>query len=154
MRSFLTRALLGAVAFLAATPALAADWTFASMDQDHLTAVFFDRESLEKSPGNVVRIWGFFVFSEDEEGVAAISAHQEYDCPARRFRRLYLVGYRADSTVAAEGRLVTEWKPVRPNTLDQASLDFVCSGRLQEEGLTTLGNTLPLDYGRELLRGE
>lgn len=146
------RFLLAAAALLAATPAFATDWTLAAEGEGESTAVFLDRDSIEKLPGSMVRVWIFYAFAKDKgEGVAGIAARQEYDCANTRYRRLFLRTYDASAAVKVEGELVTEWKQNQPGDLGSTIQAFVCSGGAEKPGAKMLGAALPLAYARREL---
>ena len=152
MRHLLTCALLSAAALAAASPALATDWVVGVADGDRQTVILVDRDSREVTPERLIRIWTMDVFIEDRQGMAAIAAQAEYDCAARRYRRIYVRGYRADASVAGQGQRPGDWIDPTPSTLDEGQFDFVCGEEFNSPERRSLGSGSPIAAARAFLR--
>lgn len=146
------RLLLAIAALLTATPAFAADWILATLAKDNSSAMFVDRDSVETLGDGHIRAWVFYAFAQDQEGgVAGISMQQEYDCAARRHRRLFIRSHRASGAVGVEGEFVTEWMDNRPGDQGGLMLDFICANDALKPEAVSIGDEMPLTYSRREL---
>ena len=150
------RLILAATALLAATPACATDWVLATTAGNKASATYIDRDSVSTTSDGHIVVSAFYLRATDAEGgLAAMVITQEYDCGARRYRRLLMRGYRVDGSVVGAIDTPTEWKlGDGPGSQGVLLMDFVCAKRMLEPNRVGLGAELPLASGRrELLKG-
>ncbi|HEX6038566.1 surface-adhesin E family protein [Longimicrobium sp.] len=109
-------------------PELDARWTVLGEDDERRIA--FDRTTLRRANGGVVRVWvrtDYTTPVTDESGTYDRSVNQvEYDCHDRRFRLVSASTRLGDELVASES-VVTEWVAVVPETVGETVLATVCA---------------------------
>ena len=146
------RFVIAAAALLSATPAFATDWVLATQADDNSSAIFVDRDSIERRSDGMIRAQTFYALAVDkDDGLAAIGLQQEYDCSGRRFRRLYIRSYLADGSIKFETEYVTEWKKSDPGDQGAGMLDFICKDEFLGKDVLSIGSQLPLGYARREL---
>lgn len=116
-----------------ACPALATDWKFLAAHDDRSVSLYYDRHSVRRVSGDIVRVRVKRVFSEDEgrelaaahgqgEAVAYAVERVVIDCAGKRLRpgaaTWFGVGGKVlDRTIAAPG---VPWRPLHPGGLGEA----------------------------------
>jgi hypothetical protein len=145
------RFVIAAAALLSATPAFATDWVLATQADDNSSAIFVDRDSVQRN-GGMVQAETFYALAVDkDDGLAAIGLRQEYDCTGRRFRRLYIRSFLANGSVKFETEYVTDWKRSEPGDQGAGMLDFICNEEYRAQNTLSVGSQFPLDYARNTL---
>jgi hypothetical protein len=108
-------------------PELDARWTV--LDEDEERRIAFDRTTLRRAEGRVLRVWvrtDYTMPQPDEAGEYDRSVNQiEYDCDDRRFRLVSASTRLGDQVVNSE-TITTEWVAIVPETLGENVLATVC----------------------------
>ncbi|MCW3847985.1 hypothetical protein OF829_12115 [Sphingomonas sp. LB-2] len=136
------RFLLGIIALLAATPAFATDWTVVTNVEDR-AMVLADRDSVTREAGGTIKVRMLYVMRDDMENMAGLEMVNEFDCSARRYRRVSIRGIDADGALVREEAARPEWRDADPEAVSGTMLDFVCSGTISAAGTPRLGASTP-----------
>lgn len=108
-------------------PELDARWTV--LDEDEERRMAFDRTTMRRAEGRVLRVWvrtDYTMPQPDEAGEYDRSVNQiEYDCDDRRFRLVSASTRLGDQVVNSE-TITTEWVAIVPETIGENVLATVC----------------------------
>jgi hypothetical protein len=152
MSKLLLAAVLGAATV--ATPAAAADWYMVSTAEDGTSVTFVDRDSIRASGGQLRQAQIFVVFSEPEDGTAALDTHREFDCAQPRSRFLYLVSFDEAMRRRSGGAGSGNWRDVNRGTQDEETRTFVCSGGALPANVPSYGDGYPFAAGRARMQAQ
>ena len=149
------RPVLAALLIFGPTAALASDWRYVA-DLANNGPTFVDLDSISPRDGNIRSVVTFEVRREaDEEGVAAQAVHVRVDCPGRRLSVFRFVNYDAGD------RQIDDLHGTRPfigpmpaGSLGGVLVDYVCSNGASDAAAPRVGDQLPFEAGRRILRGE
>ena len=136
------RLLLGIVALLAATPAMATDFVLAGR-AGSAAQILADRDSIQRPEEGHVVVHMLYVLAEDRRGVAALDMTNEYDCTNRRYRRLRIGGIDAQGKSLGPDEKNLEWRDAVDGDTSGGILDFICTGEVSGKDATSLGGSLP-----------
>jgi hypothetical protein len=104
-----------------------AAWTY--VDSSDGYERYLDRATLQRD-GRLAQVWEVDDRPvPDPSGLHSLHSHTEYDCQAKQYRVTYLSGHSERMTQGAvlfAGPGDGEWKPVRPDTLGELSMDMAC----------------------------
>lgn len=150
----MVRMMFGAVLMLAATPAMATDWTAITLTDTKIgvSAVFADRDSLQALDGDLVRVQVAYVLEKDRGGVAAFVTEYDIDCKGNRYRRAWMRTYSAESKMLGEEATNDDWIQAEEGQTTGAINRFICQGTISQPGTPGLGAALPIEYGRQQIR--
>lgn len=124
----LTAALIAATL---STAAVASDWVLVTATAN-LDAFFIDRESIRTQPNGYKRAWERNIYAEPENmGITSAELLEEYDCRERRRRTIHRIYFKGeDATTNGPG--TQGWMYVRPDSIGEHLLEYVCFGKLPE----------------------
>lgn len=109
-------------------PELDARWTV--LDEDEERRMAFDRTTMRRAEGRVLRVWvrtDYTMPQPDEAGEYDRSVNQiEYDCDDRRYRLVSASTRLGDQVINAE-TLTTEWVAIVPETVGESVLTTICA---------------------------
>ena len=125
-----TLALTAAViATTLSTAAVASDWVLVTATANW-DAFFIDRESIRTQPNGYKRAWERNIYAEPENmGMTSAEVLKEYDCRERRSRTIHRI-YLKGEDVTTNGPGTQGWKYVRPDSIGELLLEYVCFGKL------------------------
>lgn len=124
----LTAALIAATL---STAAIAADWVFVGKN-DRGSTFYIDRGSIRTTPNGYKRAWVRTDFSKPERnGDTGFRSLYEHDCLEGKHRELQADMLKGD-TPSDSSYSTRDWVYVRPDTLGETVLNFVCFGKLDE----------------------
>lgn len=110
-------------------PALASDWVSLgeNIAEDE---TFIDRQSIRTMPNGYKRAWERTVYGKPSKyGDTSSRQFSEYDCSGGRKRFLNGTFFKGEE-ITTMGNTPMDWNYVAPDTIAEATLNFVCYGKL------------------------
>jgi hypothetical protein len=147
------RLVLAALLMLGAVPASASDWRYVA-DLTNNGPNFVDLDSISPRDGTIRSVVTFEVRREpDEEGIAAQAVHVRVNCPERKLSVFRFVNYDANDREVEDLRGTRPFiGPMPAGSIGGVLVDYVCSHGGSDAAAPRVGDRLPFEAGRRVLR--
>ncbi len=119
----------GIVLFMMVSSVRAANWLYVATDEENKVKTYVDVDSMTKD-GNKRRFWMYHDFkgvqSKEENPIEKAFGYDVVDCQNKTIGYEELIIERADGS-RKNSKLNFEEEKVRPNSVDEGILEFICN---------------------------